>query len=75
MTEWITDVYRHIIDNETNDINYFKGNIYKKFVLKDGLPEYVANESEYDILAGGCKIYKSLLESIKKEVNQNVRNY
>ncbi|XCI74941.1 MAG: hypothetical protein ABI045_06095 [Flavobacteriales bacterium] len=48
---WNTNVYRSIIVDETNDINYFRGNVYKKHVFKYGLPERFTNEPEYNILA------------------------
>ncbi len=30
VNEWVADVYRQIIDDEANDFNYFRGNIYTK---------------------------------------------
>jgi hypothetical protein len=30
VAEWVADVYRPIIDNESNDFNYFRGNRYTK---------------------------------------------
>jgi hypothetical protein len=29
VAEWVADVYRPIIDNESNDFNYFRGDILK----------------------------------------------
>ena len=30
VSEWVADVYRPIIDEEANDFNYYRGNIYSK---------------------------------------------
>jgi hypothetical protein len=30
VAEWVLDVYRPIIDNESNDFNYFRGNRSQK---------------------------------------------
>jgi len=30
VNEWVADVYRQIIDDEANDFNYYRGNIYTK---------------------------------------------
>jgi hypothetical protein len=30
LQKWVADVYRPIIDNETNDFNYFRGNATPK---------------------------------------------
>jgi gliding motility-associated lipoprotein GldJ len=30
VNEWVGDVYRQIIDDEVNDFNYFRGNVYTK---------------------------------------------
>ena len=31
--EWVSDVYRPLIDDEANDFNYYRGNIYLKMQL------------------------------------------
>ena len=30
VSEWVADVYRPIIDEEANDFNYYRGNVYSK---------------------------------------------
>ena len=30
VAEWVADVYRPIIDEEMNDFNYYRGNLYYK---------------------------------------------
>src|SRR5690625_2624863 len=32
VAEWTADVYRPIIDDEANDFNYFRGNVYKSYI-------------------------------------------
>lgn len=75
VAEWTADVYRPIIDVDVNDLNYFRGNVYKRPILKGGVPERVTGEPEYDILADGRKVYKALPGSIKKEIIQEAKNY
>ncbi|MEP7095122.1 MAG: gliding motility lipoprotein GldJ, partial [Flavobacterium sp.] len=55
VAEWVADVYRPIIDNEANDFNYFRGNLYAKNKIgKDGKIEIVTKESiKYDTLSNG----------------------
>ena len=37
VSEWVADVYRPTIDNQANDFNYFRGNMFtKKMIDKDG---------------------------------------
>jgi gliding motility-associated lipoprotein GldJ len=37
VAEWVADVYRPIIDDQLNDFNYFRGNVYQKSQIgKDG---------------------------------------
>ncbi|ARV06344.1 gliding motility lipoprotein GldJ [Polaribacter sp. SA4-10] len=70
VAEWVADVYRPIIDNEANDFNYFRGNIFtKKMINKDGkvvitgTPDGI--EVEYDTLPNGKIVPKQLPGSIK----------
>ena len=32
VAEWTADVYRPIIDDEANDFNYFRGNVYESYI-------------------------------------------
>ncbi len=46
VAEWVADVYRPIIDNEANDFNYFRGNLYAKNKIgKDGKIEIVSTSN------------------------------
>ncbi|WP_282071743.1 gliding motility lipoprotein GldJ [Polaribacter atrinae] len=70
VAEWVSDVYRPIIDNEANDFNYFRGNIFtKKMIDKDGKVVIVNSNSsaevEYDTLPNGIITPKELPGSIK----------
>ena len=67
VAEWVSDVYRPIIDAEANDFNYFRGNVFSKQVIdKEGkvvLVDY--SNMEYDTLANGRIMAKNLPGSIK----------
>ncbi|MCF6167969.1 gliding motility lipoprotein GldJ [Lutibacter sp.] len=67
VAEWVADVYRPIIDNDANDFNYFRGNIFtKKMIDTDGKVVMVDDASvEYDTLDNGKIIPKALPGSIK----------
>jgi gliding motility-associated lipoprotein GldJ len=55
VAEWVADVYRPIIDNESNDFNYFRGNQYTKNKIgPDGKVEIVTKDNmKYDTLSNG----------------------
>ncbi|MCL6460246.1 protein involved in gliding motility GldJ [Flavobacterium micromati] len=55
VAEWVQDVYRPIIDNEANDFNYFRGNMYTKNKIgPDGKIEIVTKDNmKYDTLSNG----------------------
>lgn len=70
VAEWVSDVYRPIIDNEANDFNYFRGNIFtKKMIDQDGNVVIAANDSaadiEYDTLPNGKIFPKQLPNTVK----------
>jgi len=67
VAEWVADVYRPIIDNDANDFNYFRGNIFtKKMIDSEGKVVMVDDASvEYDTLDNGKLIAKELPGSIK----------
>ncbi|MCI2227561.1 gliding motility lipoprotein GldJ [Polaribacter sp. MSW13] len=70
VAEWTADVYRPIIDNEANDFNYFRGNIFtKKMISEDGKVVIAGNtedaEIEYDTLPNGKIVPKQLPGTIK----------
>jgi len=55
VAEWVADVYRPIVDVETNDFNYFRGNVYTKNKIgKDGKLDIITNQNVvYDTLSNG----------------------
>jgi gliding motility-associated lipoprotein GldJ len=61
VAEWVLDVYRPIIDNESNDFNYFRGNRYTKNKIgEDGKVEIVTLETmKKDTLSNGKIIVRS----------------
>ena len=62
VAEWVADVYRPIVDDEFNDFNYFRGNVYTKdYIGKDGKVKIVTADSiVYDTLSNGKLIARSL---------------
>ena len=55
VAEWVADVYRPIVDDEGNDFNYFRGNVYTKNKIgDDGKVELVTAETQkFDTLSNG----------------------
>ncbi len=55
VAEWVGDVYRPMVDDEANDFNYFRGNVYTKNKIgEDGTTEIVtADNITYDTLSNG----------------------
>lgn len=67
VSEWVADVYRPIVDNDANDFNYFRGNIFtKKMIDADGKVVIIDDFSvEYDTLDNGKLVAKALPGSVK----------
>ncbi|WP_394760249.1 gliding motility lipoprotein GldJ [Flavobacterium sp.] len=68
VAEWVQDVYRPIVDDEANDFNYVRGNVYTKNKIgDDGKIELVTTETmKYDTLSNG----KILLRNKPGEIAQ-----
>ncbi|PSG87340.1 gliding motility lipoprotein GldJ [Aurantibacter aestuarii] len=62
VAEWVADVYRPIVDDEFNDFNYYRGNVYTKNALnEDGTVKIVTTEDiVYDTLPNGKVIARDL---------------
>jgi len=62
VAEWVADVYRPIVDDEFNDFNYYRGNVYTKNAIgEDGKVKIVTADSiVYDTLANGKIIARNL---------------
>ena len=74
VAEWVADVYRPIIDDEFNDFNYYRGNVYTKNALnEDGTVKVVtSDEIVYDTLSNGKIIARNLPgEILQVPVDEN----
>ncbi len=62
VAEWVADVYRPIVDDEFNDFNYYRGNVYTKNAIgEDGKVKVVTMDSiVYDTLSNGKIIARNL---------------
>ncbi len=61
VAEWVADVYRPIVDDEANDFNYYRGNVYEKNKIgEDGKVELVTQETQrFDTLPNGKVISRN----------------
>ena len=61
VAEWVADVYRPIVDDEFNDFNYYRGNVYTKNAIgEDGKVKIVTADSiVYDTLSNGKVIARN----------------
>jgi gliding motility-associated lipoprotein GldJ len=61
VAEWVADVYRPIIDDEFNDFNYYRGNVYTKNAInEDGSVKVVGvDDIKFDTLATGRLVARS----------------
>ncbi|MFT5216531.1 MAG: gliding motility-associated lipoprotein GldJ [Glaciecola sp.] len=68
VAEWVADVYRPIVDDEFNDFNYYRGNIYTKNAINDdGTVKIVSpSEVEFDTLSNGKLVARNLPGEIKQ---------
>ncbi len=62
VAEWVADVYRPIVDDEFNDFNYFRGNVYtKNSISNDGTVKIVTTDDVvYDTLSNGKVVARNL---------------
>ncbi|MBT8271201.1 MAG: gliding motility lipoprotein GldJ [Bacteroidia bacterium] len=62
VAEWVADVYRPIVDDEFNDFNYYRGNVYTKNAInEDGTIKVVSVDSiVFDTLSNGKVIARNL---------------
>ena len=61
VAEWVADVYRPIVDDEFNDFNYYRGNVYTKNAINnDGSVKLVTtNDIVFDTLSNGKLIARN----------------
>lgn len=62
VAEWVADVYRPIVDDEFNDFNYYRGNVYtKNEINEDGTVKVVTPDGVvYDTLSSGRIVARAL---------------
>lgn len=62
VAEWVADVYRPIVDDEFNDFNYYRGNVYTKNAINDdGTVKIVSVDSVvFDTLSNGKVVARNL---------------
>ncbi|MGB7785685.1 MAG: gliding motility lipoprotein GldJ [Salinimicrobium sp.] len=67
VAEWVADVYRPIVDDEFNDFNYYRGNVYtKNAITEDGTVKVLGvDEITYDTLSNGKIVARNLPGEIK----------
>lgn len=77
VAEWTADVYRPIIDDDANDFNYFRGNVYTRRIenADGGYETYQEGEIVYDTLDNGQLLARGLPGQFKTEVIEDARNY
>ena len=69
VAEWVADVYRPIVDDEFNDFNYYRGNIYTKNEIgEDGRTSKIVGNDEvvYKTLLNGKRVAVTLPGEISK---------
>ncbi|MFD2726715.1 gliding motility lipoprotein GldJ [Hyunsoonleella rubra] len=74
VAEWVADVYRPIVDDEFNDFNYYRGNVYtKNAITEDGTVKVVTvDDIVYDTLSNGKVIARDLPgEIVQVPVDEN----
>jgi gliding motility-associated lipoprotein GldJ len=69
VAEWVADVYRPIVDDEANDFNYYRGNVYLRDVIgEDGKAQIISpDQLVYDTLPNGKVLLKRLPGQLQKE--------
>ncbi|MEN3323046.1 gliding motility lipoprotein GldJ [Mariniflexile soesokkakense] len=74
VAEWVADVYRPIVDDEFNDFNYYRGNVYtKNAISEDGSVKVVTvDDIVYDTLSNGKIVARNLPgEILQVPVDEN----
>lgn len=68
VAEWVADVYRPIVDEEFNDFNYYRGNVYTKNAINDDgtVKILTADDIVYDTLSNGKIVARNLPGEVAK---------
>lgn len=77
VAEWVADVYRPIVDDEANDFNYYRGNVYTKNAIGDDGKVMIVkpNEVKYDTLSNGRIIARNLPGQLAKVAVDDQETY
>ena len=67
VAEWVADVYRPIVDDEANDFNYYRGNVYTKNQIDEEGKVVVVSPGNilYDTLPNGRIVARNLPGEIR----------
>ena len=74
VAEWVADVYRPIVDDEFNDFNYYRGNVYTENAInEDGTVQVVGVDNiKYDTLSTGRVVARNLPgEILQKPITED----
>ena len=80
VSEWVADVYRPIIDEEANDFNYYRGNLYSKpQITRDGKVTIIDQEKfkdslqpQFEVMENGrLKIFKLPGEIASEDLSED----
>ena len=76
VSEWVADVYRPIIDEEANDFNYYRGNVYSKpQITREGKITTIDRENfkdQFQVMENGrLKIFKLPGEIASEELTED----
>lgn len=74
VAEWVADVYRPIVDDEFNDFNYYRGNVYTKNAINDdgSVKVVTVDDIVYDTLSNGKVVARNLPgEILQVPVDEN----
>ncbi len=77
VAEWVADVYRPIVDDEYNDFNYYRGNVYTKNAIgEDGKVTVVRVDSiVYDTLPNGRIVAVNLPGEVQQVAVDEAETY
>lgn len=68
VNEWVLDVYRPIVDDEMNDFNYYRGNVYTKNEIgEDGKVKIITSDDiQYEMMPNGKQVAIGLPGQVSK---------
>ena len=72
VAEWVADVYRPIINNDVSDLNYYRGNLYKKPVINEDGKTKIVDKVIIDTMANNKLAVKALPgDVVFSEIDKN----